>query len=112
MSGNDCIFCKIINGQIPSAKIKDTSDLIVIRDIAPKAPIHYLIIPKKHIHDIKSASDLDQDLLGSCLLMAKELSYDLDKPQEFRLISNNGPSVGQSVFHIHFHFLAGKQFSE
>lgn len=112
MSVQNCIFCKIISNQIPSQKIKDTSDLIVIKDIAPKAPVHYLIIPKKHIHDLKSASDFDQDLLGSCLLMAKELSQNLSDPQEFRLINNNGPSVGQSVFHIHFHFLAGKQFPE
>lgn len=108
----NCILCKIILGDIPSAKIKDTSDLIVVKDIAPKAPTHYLIVPKKHISDLQSASDLDQELLGSMLLMAKELSRDLEEPQEFRLISNNGSSVGQSVFHIHFHFLAGKQFSE
>lgn len=105
----DCIFCKIIAGVIPSKKIQETPDLIVIADIAPRAPIHYLIIPKKHIHDLQSASDLDQELLGSILLMAKELSVNLQDPKEFRLVSNNGRSVGQSVFHIHFHFLAGKQ---
>ena len=112
MKHQSCIFCKIITGDIPSEKIKETSDLIVLKDIAPKAPIHYLIIPKKHIPDLQSASDLDQELLGSILLMSKELSQDLLTPQEFRLVSNNGSSVGQSVFHVHFHFLAGKQFSE
>ncbi|MBM17859.1 MAG: histidine triad nucleotide-binding protein [Epsilonproteobacteria bacterium] len=112
MEHQDCIFCKIIAGQILAEKIKETPDLIVIKDISPQAPIHYLIVPKKHIKNLQSVSDLDQELLGSILLMAKELSVDLSNPQEFRLISNNGASVGQSVFHIHFHFLAGKQFSE
>lgn len=112
MNHQNCIFCKIILGDIPSTKVKDTSDLIVVKDITPKAPTHLLIIPKKHIPNLQSASDLDQELLGSMLLMAKELSQDLNDPQEFRLISNNGSSVGQSVFHIHFHFLAGKKFVE
>lgn len=112
MSYQNCIFCKIISGQIPCQKIGETSDLIVIKDIAPRAPIHYLIIPKKHIQDLRSTQAVDQALLGSILLMAKDLSSDLPDPQEFRLVSNNGSSVGQSVFHIHFHFLAGKQLSE
>lgn len=112
MSHQNCIFCKIISGQIPCQKIRENSDLIVIKDIAPRAPVHYLIIPKKHIQDLRSAQAIDQELLGSILLMAKDVSSDLSDPQEFRLLSNNGSSVGQSVFHMHVHFLAGKQFSE
>lgn len=106
------IFSKIISGEIPSEKIKETDDLIVIKDIAPQAPIHYLIIPKKPIPNLQSATDLDQALLGSILLMSKELAKDLPDPQEYRLVCNNGASVGQTVFHLHFHFMAGKQFSE
>lgn len=112
MNQQNCIFCKIISNEIPSEKIKETSDLIVLQDIAPKAPTHYLIIPKKHIPKIAETSDLDQDLLGSCLLMAKELSVELPASQDFRLVCNNGASVGQTVFHLHFHFMAGKKFSE
>lgn len=112
MSHQGCVFCKIIAGDIPAAKIKETDDLIVLKDIAPKAPIHYLIIPKKHIANLQTASDDDQILLGSMLLMSKELSKDLSSPQEYRLVSNNGPSVGQSVFHIHIHFMAGQRFAE
>ncbi len=107
----DCIFCKIIANQIPSKKIYETDDLIVIADIAPKAPIHYLIIPKKHIKNMQSCTDVDQAVLGNILLMAKKLSDSLPGRPEFRLIANNGASVGQSVFHIHVHFLAGKQFN-
>ena len=108
----NCIFCKIINNQIPCQKIKETSEIIVIKDISPKAPIHYLIIPKKHIQDLQSTADSDKNLLGDILLIAKHLSNDLSDPKSFRLICNNGESVGQSVMHLHFHFLAGKNLSE
>ncbi len=107
----DCIFCKIIAHQIPSKKIQETDDMIVIADIAPKAPIHYLIIPKKHIKNIQSCSDQEQELLGKIFLMAKTLSHNLSGNQEFKLVVNNGASVGQTVFHLHVHFLAGKNFS-
>ncbi|MBP6892704.1 HIT domain-containing protein [Candidatus Babeliales bacterium] len=107
----DCIFCKIIVNQIPSNRIQETDDLIVIADIAPKAPIHYLIIPKKHIKNIQSTTDDDRQMFGSILLMAKTLSQNLSGNQEFKLIANNGASVGQSIFHIHVHFLAGKQLN-
>ena len=109
---HDCIFCKIIEGQIPCQKIHESSELIVIKDIAPRAPIHYLVIPKKHIKNLKSAESEDENLLASMLLVTKELAKGLVEPQDFRLVSNNGSSVGQSVLHLHFHFLAGKQFCE
>ncbi len=102
----NCIFCKIIAKQIPSKIIQETSDILVIADIAPQAPVHYLILPKKHIPNIQSVQSQDQLLLGNILLMAQTLSQDLKGNQEFKLISNNGASFGQTVFHIHFHFLA------
>lgn len=102
----NCIFCKIIAKQIPSKIIQETSDILVIADIAPQAPVHYLILPKKHIPNIQSVQLKDQLLLGNILLMAQALSQNLKGNQEFKLISNNGSSFGQTVFHIHFHFLA------
>ncbi len=112
MSNQNCIFCKIIHGIIPSKKIYETNDILVIQDIAPQAPIHYLIIPKKHFSTIAHAQLDDQALLGSLLLTAKELATKLPQPQDFRLVSNNGASVGQSVHHVHIHFLAGMYFSD
>lgn len=103
----DCIFCKIILGIIPAQKIYESSDIIVIKDISPKAPIHYLIIPKKHIANIQSCEKNDQSILGNILLTAQTISQQISQSCEFKLVSNNGKSVGQSVFHIHFHFLSG-----
>ncbi len=108
---NNCIFCKIISGEIQTTPVKETDNMIVIKDINPKAPVHYLIIPKKHISDIRSLSEADKELAGEILLMAGKLSQDLSDC-DFRLISNNGKSVGQSVFHVHFHFIAGKKMDD
>lgn len=106
----NCVFCKILAGQLPAKVIKQTDNLIVIDNIAPKAAIHYLIIPKKHVSDITSLSQDDVSLAGEMVLMAKSLAADLSGSQAFRLIVNNGSDVGQSVFHLHFHFLAGQKF--
>ncbi len=102
----NCIFCNIIKKEIPATIIKETDDIIVIKDINPKAPIHYLIIPKKHIDTVQDLTDEDQQLAGSMLLMAKQLHQDLDNGG-FRLHINSGKDVGQIVPHLHIHFLAG-----
>ena len=110
MEHPDCIFCKIISGKIPSSIIDQTDEVIVIKDINPKAPVHYLIIPKKHICDLKQLGPEDKDLAAQMLFMAQRLSKKLPKPGDFKLVSNNGAGVGQCVFHAHIHFLAGKKF--
>lgn len=109
---SDCIFCKIISGQIPSKKIAENDDLIVINDIAPKASIHYLIIPKKHIIDLISLQIQDLNIGSAVVGMAHDLAQNLLGSKAFRLISNNGIGAGQSVFHLHFHFLAGAKLPE
>lgn len=103
----NCVFCKIIAGTIPCKKVYETEDVLVIHDISPKAPVHCLIIPKKHIANIQSATSEDRELLGTLLLTAQKLSTEFFDGVEFKLISNNGSSVGQTVFHIHIHFLSG-----
>lgn len=103
---SDCIFCKIVNKQIPSEIIKETEELLVFKDIAPKSAIHYLIIPKKHIKDLSSLNPEDFDLGSKVFQMAQELSASSAGLKNFRLIINNGALAGQEVFHIHAHFLA------
>jgi histidine triad (HIT) family protein len=104
---SECIFCKIIAKQVPSTIIDETDDLLVIKDIYPKASIHYLIIPKKHISNVRDFSKDDRAMAGDMILMAQKLSQEIPDPKAFRLIMNNGPEAGQCVFHAHMHFLAG-----
>jgi histidine triad (HIT) family protein len=103
----NCIFCKIRDGLLPSTIILQNDLLFVIKDIAPKAPIHYLIIPKKHFHDINALQPTDADIMSALLLAAKELSLQLAGDQSYRLVVNNGKGAGQIVFHLHIHFLSG-----
>lgn len=107
----NCIFCKIVAREIPSLIVAETDQVLVFKDISPKASIHDLIIPKKHIQDIQSLTDQDSAIMGEIILMAQQLARDLPGSQSFRLISNNGPAV-QLVSHLHFHFLAGKNLPD
>ena len=103
----DCIFCAIIAGQKPATVVMQTPELIVIKDIAPSAPIHYLIIPKQHVRDI-AHMDATQLELGSKICdCAQQLAQNDQAAREFKLCVNNGYSAGQRVFHLHAHFMAG-----
>jgi diadenosine tetraphosphate (Ap4A) HIT family hydrolase len=111
MQNPSCIFCKIIQGAIKSTIIAQNDHVLVIQDITPRAPTHYLILPKKHIDSILTLSDQDQDYVWHMITMAKELG-NLLPSKAFNLVSNNGAAAGQSVFHMHMHFLAGKNLYE
>jgi histidine triad (HIT) family protein len=102
-----CIFCKIITKQLPATVIAETDDILVIKDLYPKSPVHYLILPKKHITDLQALENADRALAANILFMAQLLSQDLPGSKAFRLVSNNGHEAGQRVFHVHIHFLAG-----
>lgn len=111
MNASTCIFCKILNKQIPAQIVMEDEQVFVIKDIAPKAPIHFLIIPKKHVADIVSLQQEDAVYAAAILLMAQKLSKNVDGAHAFKLVCNNGAAIGQSVFHVHFHFLAGSRLS-
>ncbi len=104
-----CIFCSIIAHTIPATIVAENDSVLVIKDIAPKAPIHYLIIPKTHITNLIEMQPSQASHAADMMKMAHELSQKLSGSKAFRLIINNGPDSGQSVFHLHAHFLSGKQ---
>ena len=109
MTESSCIFCKIVSKQIPAAIIAENDQVLVIKDLHPKAPTHYLIIPKIHVQDVQSllANQLPQT--AALFGMAQELSCKADpkNPQHFRLVINSGYNAGQRVFHLHMHYLVG-----
>lgn len=105
---DDCLFCKIIAGDIPADKLYEDDDLFAFWDISPQAPKHFLIIPKKHLVEASSLSDDDEKLMGKIMRMAAKLAADNGIGDGFRIVCNNGAKAGQLVFHIHFHVLGGR----
>ncbi len=107
----DCIFCKIIRGEIPSTKLYEDEDMIIIKDISPQAKIHLLLIPKEHYANIIKMSDEQAATLAKCLKTLSSLTEQLGLSQGFRLVSNKGDHGCQSVEHLHIHILGGEQLS-
>lgn len=106
----DCLFCKILKGEIPSDKVFEDDLVYVFKDISPVAPIHYLIIPKEHISGADKITSDNSSVIAHVYEVAAKLAGDLDLKDGFRIINNCGEKAGQTVFHIHFHFLAGRDF--
>ena len=104
------IFEKIIDRELPSNIFYEDDLCIAIEDIAPKAPIHVLIIPKKPIQKLSEAKKTDQALLGHLMMVVKKVAEELNVQDAFNIIINNGEKAGQTVFHLHIHLLAGKNF--
>ena len=109
---SDTIFGKIIAGEIPSEFIYEDDHCIAINDIAPQAPVHVLVIPKKAIARLSESEPEDQELLGHLMLAVGRVAEQLGVDDAFRLIVNNGSGAGQTVFHLHLHILAGRAFDE
>ncbi|MBN2689562.1 MAG: histidine triad nucleotide-binding protein [Gammaproteobacteria bacterium] len=108
----DCLFCKIINREIPASIIHETDNILVFDDINPQAPIHKLIIPKEHISTLNDINEGHKILLGEMLLTASELAKKLGVSEPgYRTIFNCNKDAGQIVFHVHMHFLAGRTFN-
>lgn len=103
----NCLFCKIANREIPADIIYQDDRFIVFKDINPKAPVHYLIIPKKHIKSVNHLKSEDRELAGELLLIAKKIAREKDI-SGYRLVFNVGKKGGQVIQHLHLHFLAGE----
>lgn len=108
----DCIFCKIINGEIPSTKVYEDEMMIIINDIAPQATKHYLAIPKQHFANIVEMNDEQATIVGKMLKKIGELADRLGLKDGFRIVSNKGENGCQSVGHLHIHILGGEKLSE
>lgn len=106
------LFCRIIAGEIPADIVYEDDRVVAFKDINPKAPVHVLIVPRKHISRLDEATDEDAELLGHIVLTANKVAK-LNGITEsgYRLIANTGPDAGQEVYHIHFHVLGGKRLS-
>lgn len=105
----DCLFCKIIGGEIPAQAVYQDDKVFAFKDIAPVAPVHVLIIPKKHISSLEELTAEDADLMGHIVLTAAKLAKELGLEKGYRLVSNCKEEGGQTVFHIHFHLIGGRE---
>ena len=109
---NDCIFCKIIAGEIPSAKVYEDDKLLAFKDINPQAPVHILIIPKAHDESVNALDESTAPIVGDIMLLAAKLAKENGLDGGYRLITNIGDDGGQTVKHLHFHLLGGVKLSE
>lgn len=108
----NCIFCKIINKELPADIIYEDEEIIVFKDIKPVAPIHFLIIPKKHIISVNNLEIKDKEVVGQLFLIAKKIAKEQGISKTgYRLIFNVGPDAGQEVDHLHLHLLGKKRLS-
>lgn len=108
----NCIFCKIIKGDIPSTKIYEDDDMLIIKDVNPQAQIHYLLLPKEHYANIVEMIDAQAQILAKCIKKLSTMVDELGLSDGFRLVSNKGKHGCQSVEHLHIHILGGEQLGD
>ena len=107
----DCIFCKILDGDIPSNRVYEDEYCIAFHDVQPAAPVHLLVIPRKHISSLDALTPQDQELMGHIMTRIPEIARNQGLDQGYRTVVNTGEQGGQTVFHIHFHILGGRQMT-
>lgn len=111
MGREDCIFCGIADGRIPSTKVYEDEKVVAFNDLSPQAPTHILVIPRDHIDSLDKASEADQNTLGNLLLTAAEIAREKGFAEPgYRVVINTNADGGQTVFHLHVHLLAGRPF--
>jgi histidine triad (HIT) family protein len=107
MTAADCIFCRIVKGEIPSKKVYEDADVFAFHDIHPLAPVHFMIIPKAHIPSLAECDTSHQPVLGKILALAPRLAREQGSPDGFRTIINTGRVGRQEVYHLHVHVIGG-----
>ena len=108
---SDCIFCKIANKEINSDIVYEDDRVVAFNDINPHAPVHILVIPRKHIVGVAEARDEDAELMGHLQLVAARLAKEKGVAEGYRIVVNSGPLAGQSVMHLHYHLLGGRRLN-
>jgi len=106
---SDCVFCKIVAGELPSKKVFENERILAFEDINPKAPIHILLIPRKHVVNLLDGA-ADPGLLGEIVALSAEIAKQRGA-RDYRLVTNTGLEAGQIVFHLHFHLLSGRRMT-
>ncbi len=109
---NDCVFCAIAAGEIPSTKVYEDENVFAFRDINPQAPVHILVIPKTHVTGVSAITEENSGLVARCFEAIAKIAAQENLEKGFRVISNCGPDAGQTVMHLHFHILAGVNMGE
>ena len=104
----NCLFCRILRGEIPAKKVHEDDHVFAFEDVNPQAPTHVLIIPKRHFAGLKEAQAADAELIGRCHLAAAHIAHQRNIENGYRTVLNIGPGAGQSVFHLHVHLLGGR----
>ncbi len=108
----DCLFCKIVAGEIPSEKVYESETILAFKDINPQAPVHILIIPKMHIESLSAVTEDTVGVTAEIMLVARQLAQEFHLDNGYRVITNIGDDGGQTVHHLHFHLLGGKKLTE
>ena len=105
----NCIFCRIIRGEIPGRRLYEDEDVIAIHDIHPLAPVHFMLIPKEHIESMAHVGEMHRDVMGKIMVLAPKLTREEGLADGFRTIVNTGRIGGQEVMHLHLHVIGGKE---
>ena len=108
---SDCLFCKIAAGVIPSTKVYEDEKILAFRDIAPQAPVHILVIPKAHIGSVAEITEENSQVVAHIFRVIPEIAGAEGLDKGYRVVSNCGADAGQTVFHLHFHILGGRQLA-
>lgn len=108
---DDCVFCRIAAGKAPARLLFQEEEVLAFYDIAPRAPVHLLVIPREHIPSLAQAQENHQKLLGKLLLAVQRAAKEAGIAHAFRVVSNSGEGAGQTVFHLHFHVLGGRRMA-
>ncbi|MEO8037214.1 MAG: histidine triad nucleotide-binding protein [Betaproteobacteria bacterium] len=107
MSAENCIFCKIVRGEIPSRKVYEDDEILAFHDIQPMSPVHILAIPKEHIESMATLDDRHAGVVGRIMVLANRLAIEQGSPDGFRVVCNSGRIGRQDVYHLHIHVLGG-----